>query len=315
MRSQRIARSVVAALGAILVGAALASARGGAAPAAATSVDFARDVKPILAASCVRCHAAGLAQGQLRLDTRAGLLKGGVSGPVVVPGNGRDSLLYQRLVLDDAQKRMPWLSDPLLPAEAATVRRWIDAGAPWPEGLTVGLATPAAPTLPPPSLARVQSEGPALTFNKDVRPILAANCYACHGPDRNNRQAGLRLDREDVAKTALASGHVAIVPGAPEKSALMERITEPDEQKRMPHVSSGKERLGRAQIDTLRRWIEQGAPWESHWSYIAPVRSPLPAVKNATWAKGALDTFVLAQMEKQGLSPSTEAPRASSSAG
>jgi len=309
MRTERIARSVVAALGAVLAGAAFASARG-ATQGASTAVDFTRDVEPILAASCVRCHAAGLAQGQLRLDTREGLLKGGVSGAALVPGNGKDSLLYQRLIQEDPQKRMPWLSDPLLPAQVATVRRWIDDGASWPEGLTVGLAAsaPAQSVLPPPSTVRAHSDGPSLTFNKDVRPILAANCYACHGPDRNNRQAGLRLDREEVAKAALASGHIAIVPGAPEKSALIQRITEPDEQKRMPHVSSGKERLGRAQIDTLRQWIEQGAPWEAHWSYLPPVRSPRPVVKNTTWAKGALDTFILAEMEKQGLSPSGEAP-------
>jgi mono/diheme cytochrome c family protein len=309
MRSLRIARSVVAALGVVVTGAALASAWGAMAPATAPPVDFAREVKPILAASCVRCHAAGLAQGQLRLDTREGLLKGGVSGPVVVPGSGKDSLLYQRLILDDPQKRMPWLSDPLSPAEVATLGRWIDAGAPWPEGLTVSLAAPAAAVLPPPSPVRARSDGPALTFNKDVRPILAANCYACHGPDRNNRQAGLRLDREEVAKAPLASGHVAIVPGAPVRSALIQRITDPDEQRRMPHVSSGKERLGRAQIETLTRWIAQGAPWEPHWSYIAPVRASLPAVKNAAWSKGAVDTFVLTEMEKQGLTPSPEAER------
>jgi hypothetical protein len=153
----------------------------------------------------------------------------------------------------------------------------------------------------------VSFDGPALTFNKDVRPILAANCYACHGPDRNNRQAGLRLDREEGAKASLASGHVAIVAGAPDKSALLERITHPDEQRRMPHASSGKERLGRAEIDTLRRWIEQGAPFEPHWAYIAPARSPRPQVMRAGWAKGAIDAFILAAIEKHGLSPSAEA--------
>ena len=230
MRSQPIGRLGVAALGAVVAGAAFSSARGEVAPTAATPVDFARDVQPILAASCVRCHAAGLAQGQLRLDTREGLLKGGASGPVVVPGNGQGSLLYQRLVLDDPQKRMPWLSDPLLAAadrDRAPVdrRRGTLAGGPD--------RRPAPRPRPrrPPSCRRLPrpraSDGPGSTFNRDVRPILADNCYACHGPDRNNRQAGLRLDREDVAKAALASGHVAIVPGAPEKSALIERDHRP----------------------------------------------------------------------------------------
>jgi mono/diheme cytochrome c family protein len=310
MGSHRTLRSIAAAVIAVTFGA-VASARGPA-PASSPDVDFVREVQPILAASCVRCHAAGLAQGKLRLDTREGLLQGGGSGPVVVAGDGKGSPLYQRLVLDDPQKRMPWLSDPLSPSQVETVRRWIDAGAPWPEGVTVAVAAaaPVAKVAPSePSNVRPISDGPALAFNKDVRPILAANCYACHGPDRNNRQAGLRLDREEVAKGPLASGHVAIVPGAPAKSALIQRITDPDEQRRMPHVSSGKERLGRSQIDTLRRWIEQGAPWEPHWSYIPPARSPLPVVKHVGWPKGAVDTFILAEMEKQGLSPSAEAER------
>jgi mono/diheme cytochrome c family protein len=307
MRSQRIARSFLSVLGAALASGALTQAQG---PGAAPISDFARDVQPILAASCVRCHGGGLAQGNLRLDTRDGLLKGGASGPVVVPGNGKDSPLYQRLILDDPQKRMPWLSDPLLPAQVATLRRWIDAGAVWPEGVTVALAAPPPPALrvvAAPSILQAHSDGQSVTFNKDVRPILAANCYACHGPDRNNRRAGLRLDREDVAKGALASGNIAIVPGAPEKSALIQRITDPDEQRRMPHVSSGRERLGPAEIATLRRWVEEGAPWEPHWSYIPPVKAQPPAVKNAGWSKGPVDTFILAEMEEQGLAPSAEA--------
>ena len=146
-----------------------------------------------------------------------------------------------------------------------------------------------------------------LTFNKDVRPILAGNCYPCHGPDRNNRQAGLRLDREEDAKAPLASGHAAIVAGAPDRSALIQRVTAPDEQTRMPHASSGKERLSRTHIDTLRRWIEQGAIWEPHWSYLPPVRAPLPAVQRAAWPKGAIDRFILGEMEAQGVAPSSEA--------
>ena len=246
------------ALVVLSVGGSLAAARGQGAPSSAAAVDFTREVQPILAGACVRCHAAGVVQGKLRLDTREGLLAGGASGAVVVPGDGKGSLLYQRLVLDDPQKRMPWLSDPLTPGQIGAVRRWIDAGAPWPEGLVVTLATggPAlAASTPPAPAAAVPTEAPRLAFNKDVRPILADNCYTCHGPDRNRRQRGLRLDREEVAKAPLASGQVAIVPGHPEKSALFLRITNPDEQKRMPHISSGKDRLSAAQIETLRRWI------------------------------------------------------------
>jgi mono/diheme cytochrome c family protein len=207
---------------------------------------------------------------------------------------------------------MPQRAEPLTPAQVATLVRWIDDGAPWPEGVVVAEAEAHAPTAALRPLAvhtAVPRPEGSISFNRDVRPILADNCYACHGPDRNQRQKGLRLDREEVAKAPLSSGQVAIVPGHPEQSALVARITDADEQRRMPHVSSGKDRLSAAQIETLRRWIEQGASWEPHWSYIRPIRPPLPAVKRADWPKNPVDAFVLAGIEKQGLSPSPEAGR------
>jgi mono/diheme cytochrome c family protein len=304
----RLVRSGVGAAGLLAFLQALAAAR--AAPQPAAAPDFTRDIQPILAVSCVRCHGGALAQGKLRLDTREGLLQGGATGAVFAPGDGRNSLLYQRLVVDDPQKRMPWLSEPLTPAQIETVRRWIEAGAPWPEGARVAMSSaPEAPvpTTPAPRPAIAHTAGSRLAFNRDVRPILADNCYACHGPDRNRRQMGLRLDREEVAKAPLPSGRVAIVPGSPETSALVQRITDPDEQKRMPHVSSGKDRLSPAQIETLRRWIAEGAEWQPHWSYIPPGRPSPPPVKRADWPKSAVDAFVLAEIEKQGLRPSPEA--------
>lgn len=306
MRHHRILRAAASAAILALLGS-LAS-RG--APQAGTSPDFLRDVQPILANSCVRCHNAALAEGKLRLDARAGLLQGGASGKAVMPGNATGSQLYQRLMLDDPQRRMPRLADPLSPAQIETVRRWIDSGADWPEGMIVTMpegASAARSSDRTPNPAFNQPAGPPLSFNRDVRPILADNCYSCHGPDRNRRQAGLRLDREEVAKAPLPSGQAAIVPGSSEKSALYQRVTDPDERKRMPHVSSGKERLNPAQIETLRRWIEQGAEWQAHWSYIAPAQPPLPAVKRADWPRNPLDAFILAAIEKQGLSPSAEA--------
>ena len=192
MRTLRSLVFAVAALGL----AALAGADAG--------PDFARDVQPILAVACVRCHASGSPQGQLRLDSSDGLRSGGASGPVVVAGQADASSLYKRLLLDDPAKRMPWMSEPLRSAEIETLRRWIDAGAPWPEGVTVAMASAPAALSPRPAVAT--SAGGRLSYNRDVRPILAANCFACHGPDRNNRQMGLRLDREEVAKAALPSG-------------------------------------------------------------------------------------------------------------
>jgi hypothetical protein len=267
--------------------------------------DFGTDVQPILAVACVRCHSASLPQGQLRLDTREGLLAGGAAGAVIVAGDPARSSLYTRLLLDDPAKRMPWMTEPLRATEIETLRRWIEAGAPWPEGVTVAMAT-VAPA-PVPRAAPKERDASHLSFNRDVRPILSDNCFACHGPDRNRRQAGLRLDREEVAKAPLPSGVTAIVAGAPEKSALVERILDPDEQRRMPHVTSGKGRLSDASVATLRRWIEEGAEWEPHWAYIPPTRPIPPRVAASHWPRNAVDAFVLQAIEKQGMTPSPEA--------
>src|SRR5712691_2317090 len=216
------------------MGGALASARGPAPAPPTPPVDFARDIQPILAASCVRCHGPRKTEGELRLDTREGLVKGGDSGAAFVPGDGKGSLLYQRLVAEDPDKRMPRRRGPLASGQIDIVRRWIDEGAPWPEGAVVRAASPATGPAQPTSalgaaaLTAHASDGRTVSFNKDVRPILAENCYACHGPDRNHRQRDLRLDQEDVAKAPLPSGQVAIVAGHPEASALVQRITDPD---------------------------------------------------------------------------------------
>ena len=312
MGSRRVLRSAGGAIVVVGMAGALASAWAPTASPPAAPPDFARDVQPILAVSCVRCHRAARAEGGLRLDTREGLLEGGDSGGAVVRGDGKGSLLYERLMANDPEERMPQRAEPLAPAQVDALVRWIDDGAPWPDGAVVRMAPAARASIatPRPRAARMagaRADGPLVSFNKDVRPILADNCYACHGPDRNRRQRGLRLDREEVAKAPLPSRQVAIVPGSPERSELFRRITDPDEKRRMPHVSSGRDRLGAAQIETIRRWIEQGAEWEPHWSYISPTRPPVPAVKRADWPKNPVDAFVLAGIEKQGLSPSPEA--------
>src|SRR5205823_12384534 len=95
-------------------------------------------------------------------------------------------------------------------------------------------------------------------FNRDIRPIFSENCYACHGPDQSKRKAGLRLDQQEGALAELKSGDHAIVPGDISKSALIARITTSDEDDRMPPLKTGKH-LSPAQIDSLRRWIAEGA--------------------------------------------------------
>ena len=148
----------------------------------------------------------------------------------------------------------------------------------------------------------------AIDFDRDIRPVLSDKCFACHGPDEKERKAKFRLDRKDDAFKPLKSGDLAIVPGHPEKSELIARITTKDEDDVMPPPKSGKT-LTPAQIDSLRRWIVEGANWQSHWAFVKPERSPLPPVKNKKWPRNEIDYFVLARLEKEGLKPSPEADR------
>jgi hypothetical protein len=140
-------------------------------------------------------------------------------------------------------------------------------------------------------------------YNRDVRPILAENCFACHGADSAARKADLRLDRRDDAIQA-----EAIVPGDVEKSALIERIFSENKARVMPPPKT-KKQLTAAQKEVLKRWIAEGAEYEPHWSFIPPTRPALPTVKNSGWVRNAIDHFILAELEKRGLSPAPEADR------
>jgi mono/diheme cytochrome c family protein len=142
-----------------------------------------------------------------------------------------------------------------------------------------------------------------LQYNRDVRPILAENCFACHGPDSAARKADLRLDKRDMAIEM-----AAIEPGKPDASELVARITSADEKKLMPPPKT-KKTLTAAQKDTLRRWIAEGAEYEPHWSLVPPKLPAVPKVKNAAWVKNPIDAFVLAKLEERGLAPAAEADR------
>src|SRR5262245_38568738 len=152
-------------------------------------------------------------------------------------------------------------------------------------------------------LVSLSSAAERLEYNRDIRPILAENCFACHGPDSAARKADLRLDAREVAVEM-----EAIVPGQPDKSGLIERINSTEAGRLMPPPKSHK-RLTAAQKDTLKRWIAEGAEYQPHWSFLAPRRPALPAVKNAGWARTPLDRFILAELEKRGLQPAPEADR------
>ena len=141
-------------------------------------------------------------------------------------------------------------------------------------------------------------------FNRDIRPILAENCFACHGQDGNKREAGLRLDDRTAAVEMRA-----IVPGDPGASSMLERIRSSDEDVIMPPPDSNR-RLGDEQKALLERWVAEGAGYQPHWAFVPPVRPAPPAVDDAGWCRGEIDRFLLAKLEAAGFKPSPEADRA-----
>jgi hypothetical protein len=154
----------------------------------------------------------------------------------------------------------------------------------------------------------VHAADPAVSYNRDVRPILADKCFHCHGPDAAARQADLRLDVGEEA-TTIRDGHRAISPGDASKSELIRRVTSTDPDEHMPPSDSGAP-LSASEINVLRQWIDQGATYQQHWSFISPVRPALPDVSKKSWPKNEIDPFVLAKLEQAGLQPSDEADTA-----
>ncbi len=145
----------------------------------------------------------------------------------------------------------------------------------------------------------------AIGYNRDVRPILADNCFRCHGVDEATREADLRLDDRDSAVME-RDGSRAIAPGQPDRSSLLRRVLSSDDDERMPPHDDG-ERLKPAEVETLRRWIAAGAKYEVHWAFVPPRRPAPPHVKNRRWPKNPIDQFVLARLEAAGLRPNGRA--------
>jgi len=141
-------------------------------------------------------------------------------------------------------------------------------------------------------------------FSRDVRPILNQNCITCHGGVRQKNGVSF-LFREEALGVG-KSGRRTIVPGKPDESELIARVTSADPDARMPYHAAP---LSTRQIDLLRRWIKQGAKWEDYWAFVAPKSQALPAIKNGDWPRQPLDRFILARLEKEGLTPSLEADK------
>jgi mono/diheme cytochrome c family protein len=156
-------------------------------------------------------------------------------------------------------------------------------------------------------VSTLQAAEDKVDYLRDIRPILADNCLKCHGPDEGQRKAKLRLDtREGV--TAQRDAGQAIVLGQPQQSLLIERITTGDAEAVMPPAKTGK-KLTQRQIDLLRRWIEQGAPYTEHWAFTPPKRPALPAMHEGASGLNPIDIFILDRLEREKLRPSPEADK------
>lgn len=152
-----------------------------------------------------------------------------------------------------------------------------------------------------PALALLASILPAaaqkVEFNRDVRPIMADTCFRCHGPDKSSRFAGMRLDIREEALKPNPSGAVPIVPGKPERSAIIQRVFAASPAKRMPPAYANKD-LTEGQKQTLRRWVAEGAEYQRHWAYLPAVRPPVP---DTPGARNPVDAFIRARLRREGL--------------
>ncbi len=148
-----------------------------------------------------------------------------------------------------------------------------------------------------------------VSFNRDIRPIMADTCFRCHGPDKNARMMGLRLDIREEALKKTQTGVTPIVPGDPERSAIIQRIFAQDPARVMPPKFAHKE-LTERQKETIRRWVADGAKYEGHWAYLPVKRPPPPKLPNAKApVRNPVDAFIQSRLAREGLQPSTEADR------
>jgi uncharacterized protein DUF1553/uncharacterized protein DUF1549/cytochrome c len=259
-------------------------------PATSLQPGFDTQILPIFRKSCAPCHGVSEPQAHLRLDSLEGMLKGGIAGPAIAPGNSRASLLYQRITSADTNVRMP-PAGAALPAEStALIAAWID------------------------SVPSRTASAAHVDYARSVEPILRSSCYDCHSGPQPKSQ--LRLDVKSAAMRGGMGGAV-IVPGSSEKSRLIQRVEGRGGEPRMPF--NGKP-LEPEQIATLKRWIDEGAGWlesadardqspRKHWAYVKPVKQVPPPVQHADLVRNPIDNFILAGLEPGGLTYSPEASR------
>ena len=263
-------------------------------------------IRPILAQNCLKCHTSE-AMGGLRLDSRAGMLKGGDSGPAVVAHDAEKSLLIEA-VRQTGELKMPPKGGKLPDDQIAALTVWINGGAP----------TDTNEKAQPVAVALQGSAGDEFFENK-IRPLLSAECGSCHMAAAGG---GLSMNSREAMIKGGDSGS-AIVPGDPDKSLILTAVHQTTEL-RMPKNG----RLSPEQIADLNEWVRLGAPWpkvnvqtaqlsgkqitpemRSWWSFQSLRNEPVPPVKDTAWAQSNLDHFVLARLEAKGITPAKQADR------
>ena len=144
---------------------------------------------------------------------------------------------------------------------------------------------------------------PKISFTRQIKPILASRCLACHGPDEKERQADLRLDVREMAVPAV------IKPGDAGHSEMIFRITTDDAESHMPPAKAKKPNVSPDEVKLIRQWIDQGAEYDAHWSYMPPKQPSVPQVKRTDWPAGPIDSFILAKLEAHSLTPAPPADK------
>jgi uncharacterized membrane protein len=276
------------------------------------------DVKRLLDERCTSCHKSEIRKGGLDLSTLEGLLRGGDSGPAVLAGNAKASLLY-KLVAHLQEPAMPYKTDKLREEEISLLAEWINAGVPSEPALAGQRAQGAQQVSVPIEgdtqvAAQAVGESNGKFFAEQVRSILEVQCFSCHGGKL--KQAGLSVATREMLLRGSDNGPV-IVPGDAASSLLVKKIKH-EHQPGMPY--RGK-KLPEALISRIVDWIEAGAPYDAplrlpalsqegaerigsdHWAFQVPKGPSVPVVKDRAWVRNPIDAFVAAEHEKRGLKP------------
>ena len=273
---------------------------------------FENRVRPVLAESCMDCHGR-LRRGNLRLNSREAMMRGGDSGPAIIPGDPDGSLLIQTVRHEIEGQEMPRDEDPLTPQQIEGLIEWIRMDAPWPavaEGAE-GAGGAAGAVL---ALADEGLSPSARLFVDRVRPVLERSCFSCHTDDE---RSGLRLDSRERMLQGGSRGP-AIIPGNPEQSLIIAALRHVDEDLQMPRNA---DQLPDTEIQGFIDWIQAGAEWaeitaplaiprrgvtaaeRDFWSF-RPLADPaIPEPGRSGWARTDIDRFVLSKIEEQGLEP------------